>query len=181
MINGSFTKTVRIEAMKKIFLFATVIIVAACSSDKAGQDLYQTSEIGKTKRILPCTVISTRNVMIRESGSGDKGEAIGFIVGALATAENNDSSLVRYLGGLLGGAAGRHTSDNLNERAGVEYTVLLASGEERQLIQDIQDGENVLTQGQACRLQVSGNLNRVLPAAHYPDAVKRPTKTGFSD
>ncbi len=167
--------------MKPFFFLGLFLLLSACSSDKVSQDLYQTTEIGKTKRILPCTVISTREVMIRESGSGDKGEAIGFIVGALATSENNDSPLVRYLGGLLGGAAGRHASDNLNERAGVEYTVLLASGEERQLIQDIQDGESILSQGQACRLQVSGDLNRVLPATHYPDAVKRPRKTTFSD
>lgn len=167
--------------MKKLLLLTAILTMVACSSDKARQDLYQTSEVGKTKRILPCTVISTRDVMIRESKSGDKGEAIGFIVGALATAENNDNPLIRYLGGLLGGAAGRVASDNLHERAGVEYTVLLSSGEERQLIQDIQDGERLLSQGEACRLQVSGALNRVLPAAHYPDAVKRPAKTQFTE
>lgn len=167
--------------MNKLTLIGTLLLLTACSSDKASQDLYQTSEIGKTKRILPCTVISTRDVMIREGKSGEKGEAIGFIVGALASAENNDSPLVRYLGGLLGGAAGRGASDKLSERAGVEYTVLLASGEERQLIQDIEDGEKLLSQGEACRLQVSGDLNRVLPAAHYPDAVKRPAKTTFTE
>lgn len=167
--------------MKGFILITVMLLVAACSSDKASQDLYNTSEVGKAKRILPCTVISAREVMIRESGSGDKGEAIGFIVGALATAENNDRPLVRYLGGLLGGAAGRASSDTLHERPGVEYTVLLASGEERQLIQDIEEGERLLSQGEACRLQVSGDLNRVLPAAHYPDAVKRPSTTTFSE
>lgn len=169
------------KQMKVLLIITSLLMIFGCSSDKASQDLYRTGEVGKAKRILPCTVISTRDVMIRESGSGEKGEAIGFIVGALATAENNDSSLVRYLGGLVGGAAGRKASDSLNERPGVEYTVLLASGEERQLIQDIQDGERLMSQGEACRLQVSGDLNRVLPAAHYPDAVKRPTKTRISE
>ena len=119
--------------------------------------------------------------MIRQEGTGDKGEMIGFIAGALATAENNDSPLVRYIGGLVGGAAGRAASDNLNERAGVEYTVLLGSGEERQLIQDTESGEQLMQQGEACRLQISGTLNRVLPAAHYPDAVSRPKKTEIID
>ena len=167
--------------MKLLLILLTAALLTACSSDKASQDLYQSSEVGQARRILPCTVISTRDVMIRESGSGDKGEAIGFIVGALATSENNRNPLVRYIGGLVGGAAGRHASDSLHERPGVEYTVLLADGEERQLIQDIQEGESVLRTGEACRLQVSGSLNRVLPAAHYPDAVKRPTKPRFSD
>lgn len=163
--------------MKYALTLTVILILSACSSDKAGQNLYQSSEIGKAKRIVPCTVISTRDVMIREGNSGDKGEAIGFIVGALATAENNDNPLVRYIGGLLGGAAGRSVSDNLHERPGVEYTVLLSNGEERQLIQDIQEGETVMHQGEPCRMQTSGSLNRVLSATHYPDAVKRPSKT----
>jgi outer membrane lipoprotein SlyB len=167
--------------MKKILVIFTLLIVVGCSSDKAGQNLYQSGEIGQTKRILPCTVISTRNVTIQQTNAGEKGETIGFIVGALATAENNDSPVVRLLGGLVGGVAGRATSDNLSERDGVEYTVLLASGEERQLVQDIQDDERLLSQGEACRLQITGDLNRVLPAAHYPDAVKRPSKTQFNE
>lgn len=164
-----------------VFIAASLLALGACSSDKAGQDLYTTTEVGQAKRILPCTVISARPVAIRTEGSGDKGEMIGFIGGVLAAAENNDSPFVRYLGGLAGGAAGRMASDSMSEREGVEYTVLLASGEERQLIQDLQSGETLLEQGTACRLQVSGTLNRVLPAAHYPEGVSRPKKTGFSD
>ncbi len=167
--------------MKTSLFIACLLILTGCASDKASQDLYRDSEIGKTKRILPCTVISAREVRIRESESGEKGEAIGFVVGALATSEESDSPVVRYLGGLLGGAAGRAASDQLNERPGVEYTVLLASGEERQLVQNILDDETMFQQGEACRLQVSGEFNRVLPAAHYPQGVKRQQKTGFSD
>jgi len=84
-----------------------LLVLSACSSDKAGQQLYTSGEIGKAVRIVPCTVVSARPVMIREQGAGDKGEAIGFIAGALASAENNNSPLVRYLGALVGGAAGR--------------------------------------------------------------------------
>ncbi len=167
--------------MNKCLLIASLLILAGCASEKASQDLYQDTEIGKTKRILPCTVISAREVAIRDSGSGEKGEAIGFVVGAMATAEESDSPLVRYLGGLLGGAAGRAASDKLGELPGVEYTVLLASGEERQLVQNVLEDESLLRQGDACRLQVSGEFNRVLPATHYPEGVKRPKKTGFSD
>ncbi len=157
-----------------------VALLAGCASDKASQDLYSDSEIGKAKRILPCTVISARPVMVRGDKAGDKGEAFGFIGGILATSRNNDNGFVRYLGGILGGIAGRAVSDTLSERAGVEYTVLLSDGEERQIIQDTQPDEVFMAQGSACRLQVSGSLNRVLPAAHYPDAVKKPEKVQFS-
>ena len=167
--------------MKKTLLIPCLLILAGCASDKASQDLYRDDEVGKAKRILPCTVISARPVMIRDSKSGEKGEVIGFIVGALATAEESDVPVVRYLGGLIGGAAGRAASDQLHELPGVEYTVLLASGEERQLVQNTLEGETLMQQGEACRLQVSGALNRVLPAAHYPAGVQRPAKTGFTE
>lgn len=155
--------------------------LAGCSSDKAGQDLYQSSEIGQAKRILPCTVVSAREVRIRDKQAGGTGESLGFIVGALSTAQNNDNPAVRVLGGLAGGAVGRAASDKLRERKGVEYTVLLASGEERQLVQDIAENEVLLQPGEACRLQVSGNLNRVLPARQYPKAVQRPEKVRIEE
>lgn len=166
--------------MKTLYLIATLLLVASCSSDKASQNLYTSREVGKAKRIIPCTVVATRDVVIREANSGNKGEAIGFFVGAVASADNNSNQpLVRYLGGLLGGAIGRSASDKLHERDGVEYTVLLSDGEERQLIQDIREGESILEQGDACRMQASGDLNRILPAGDYPEAVKRPVKTQF--
>ena len=167
--------------MRIALLMMTALLAAGCSSDQASRDLYVSSEVGQARRILPCTVVSARAVMIRADRAGEKGEAFGFIGGALLTAENNDSPFVRYLGGLLGGAAGRAVADTVSERAGVEYTVLLASGEERQLIQDTSEGEEFMAQGEPCRLQISGELNRVLPAADYPDAVQKPKATTFTE
>lgn len=167
--------------MKIIPLAVTALLIAGCASDKAGQDLYTSSEVGVAKRILPCTVVSARPVMIKAEKAGDKGEAFGFIGGAILSSDNNNSGFVRYIGALLGGAAGRALSDTVSERAGVEYTVLLASGEERQLIQDTEEGEVFMAQGDACRLQVSGDFNRVTPAADYPDAVKKPETTQFAE
>ncbi len=163
-----------------ITLPALLLALAGCSSDKAGQDLYQSTEIGQAKRILPCTVVSAREVRIRDRQAGETGESLGFIVGAMAASDNNNSA-VTVLGGLVGGAIGRATSDKLRERTGVEYTVILPDGEERQLVQDIQEGEHIMRAGEACRLQVSGKLNRVLPARQYPDAVQRPQKVQLKD
>ena len=157
-----------------------LLALTGCSSDKAGQDLYQSTEIGQAKRILPCTVVSAREVRIRDKQAGETGESLGFIVGAMAASDNNNSA-VTVLGGLVGGALGRATSDKLRERTGVEYTVILPSGEERQLVQDIREDEQVMQAGEACRLQVSGNLNRVLPARQYPGAVERPRKVQLKD
>ncbi len=163
-----------------LFFSALVLALAGCSSDKAGQDLYQSSEVGQAKRILPCTVVSAREVRIRDQAAGETGESLGFIVGAMASSNHNNSATT-MLGGLIGGMVGRATSDKLHQRGGVEYTVLLSNGEERQLVQDIQDKEEIMQPGTACRLQVSGNLNRVLPARQYPKAVQRPRKVQLED
>ncbi len=167
--------------MKLLTLIFTISLIAACSSDKASQNLYSTSEVGHAKRTLRCTVLSARDIIIRDNNAGSKGEGIGFFTGSILSSRNNDGPLAGIIGGIVGGAAGRAASDKLHERAGVEYSVLLASGEERQLVQDIQSGESILQRGEECRLQISGTLNRVLPASHYPDEVKRPRKIKFSD
>ncbi len=168
--------------MKALIIPAALLIaLAGCTSDKAGSDLYQSSEVGQTKRILPCTVVSSREVRIRDENAGDTGEALGFIGGAIATGRNSDNGLATYIGGLVGGALGRKASDTLKQRRGVEYTVLLPSGEERQLVQDFEEGESLLQSGEACRLQVSGPVSRVLPARAYPSAVQRPQKVRIEE
>ena len=167
--------------MKVLIFAATVLLIAGCARDNVGQDIYLSSEVGKAKRILPCTVVSARPVLVKAENAGQKGEAFGFIGGAILAADNDSSGFVTYIGGLLGAAAGRAVSDTMSERAGVEYTVLLASGEERQLIQDTEEGEVFMKQGDACRLQVSGDFNRVTPAADYPDAVTKPETTQFTE
>lgn len=167
--------------MKSLSLIAASLIIASCASDKTSQNLYSSKDIGRAIHIKACTVVSSRSVIIKTEGAGEKGETLGFFAGNIGARSNSSKPLSGFLGGLVGGAIGRSVSDSLHERDGVEYTVLLATGSERQLVQDLRDDESMLTIGEPCRLQTSGNSNRVLSAKKYPDTVKKPKRVGFAE
>ena len=166
--------------MKFISTIVSILFLTSCASDRTSQNLYSSRDIGKSINIKSCTVISSRSITIRDDHSGKQGESIGFIAGNISSRKHG-KPLSGLIGGLVGGVIGRNVSDSLHERDGVEYTVLLRNGNERQLVQDIRDGETILSSGSACRLQISGANNRVLSATHYPSAVKRPSKVGFTE
>jgi len=165
--------------MKPLLIILSSLLVTSCVSDKTSSDLYSSSDIGRAITIKACTVISSRVVTIRENNSGDKGESLGFIAGNIAS-RNHNNALTGFVGGLIGGAIGRNISDKLHSQEGVEYTVILRNGEERQLVQDIAEGEILLQSGDACRLQVGNSQNRVLAAKTYQKNVKKPSKVGFT-
>jgi len=165
--------------MKTAILIATSLLLVSCASDKTSQNLYSSKDIGHAIIIKACTVISSRTVIIRDDHSGDQGESLGFFAGSVSN--NSDRPLSGFITGIIGGAIGRHVSDKLHERDGVEYTVILRSGEERQLVQDIAEGETILVSGDPCRIQISGVNNRVLSTKTYPNNVKRPQRVRFND
>ncbi|MBL7004609.1 MAG: hypothetical protein ISR69_11375 [Gammaproteobacteria bacterium] len=167
--------------MKIIPLALCSLLLISCASDKTSQNLYSDRDIGKAIRIKSCTVVASRSIVIREDNAGDKGESLGFFAGSIKGRSNSNKPLSGFVGGIIGGAVGRAVSDKLHEREGVEYTVILPNGSERQLVQDVASGETILTVGDSCRLQTSGSSHRVLPADHYPDAVSRPKQVGFTD
>lgn len=166
--------------MKIYALIFSSLLITSCASDKTSQNLYSSSDIGKSIKIKTCTVISARSIIIRDENSGEQGEKLGFIAGNIGSRSRN-KPLSGFLGGLIGGAIGRQVSDKLHEKNGIEYTVILKNGEERQLVQDLRSDETILNTGDSCRLQISASSNRVLPANHFPSKVKRPTTVKFTN
>lgn len=145
---------------------------------QASDNLYRSSEVGRSKILRSCRVLASRQITIRSDHSGEKGESFGFITGLAAT--HNKNPVVSVIGGLVGGAIGRKISDKLHNLPGVEYTIILSNGQERTLVQNLKKGERMLPPHASCRLQVSGSYNRVLPAGHLPNKVKKPKKVRFS-
>ncbi len=164
-------------------------LVAACSSPEVSDTLYRDSEGGTSKQVVRCRVLEVREVAIREDDAPEKGEAIGAIVGGIAGVilgsqigggKGRDlASEAAVVGGVVaGGAAGRQTADKLSERKGIEYSILLAGGEERTLVQDFLEGDRVVQPGETCRLQIDADgKNRVLPAEHLPETIQAPKAT----
>lgn len=163
--------------------------LVACSSPKVSDSLYRDSEVGTSKNVVRCRVLEVREVAIREDDAPEKGEAIGAIIGGIAGA-----ILGSQIGGgagkalateagvvagvVAGGAGGRQAADKMSERKGLEYSIILESGEERTLVQDFLEGDRTVYAGQSCRLQTENDgKNRVLPAEHLPDQIQAPKTT----
>lgn len=171
-------------------LCAAAILTAACSSPKVSDSLYRDSEVGTSKRVVRCRVLEVREVAIREDDAPEKGEAIGAIVGGLVGAiigsqigGGKGQELAVQAGAtagvVAGGAGGRQAADKLSERKGLEYSVILATGEELSLVQDFLEGDRVVQPGETCRLQYENDgKNRVLPAEHLPGQISAPKTTG---
>lgn len=168
---------------------AAALLMSACSSPKTSDSLYADSEAGTSKQVVRCRVLEVREVAIREDNAGDKGETIGAIVGGIAGAilgsrvGGGSGREAAVKGGAIGGAviagaAGRQTADKLSERKGLEYSIVLASGEERTLVQDFLEDDRIVQPGETCRLQIANDgRNRVLPAEHLPATISAPKKT----
>ncbi len=168
---------------------AALLVVSACTSPKVSDSLYRSSEVGTSKRIVRCRVLEVREVMIRDDDSGEKGEAVGGIAGGLSggilgstVGGGAGQSLATVggatLGAVAGGAGGRAVSDKLHTRKGVEYSIILANGDEQTHVQDFLEGDRVVQVGETCRLQIEHDgKNRVLPAEHLQDSIKAPKKT----
>lgn len=164
-------------------------LVAACSSPEVSDSLYQDSEVGSSKQVVRCRVLEVREVAIRDDEAGDKGEVIGIIVGGVIGIILGDqvgggagrqiaTDFGQAGGSVLGGGAGRQAAEKLSEHPGIEYSIILADGEERTLVQDFLEDDHIVQPGETCRLQIAaGGKNRVLPAEHLPDAVEAPKTT----
>lgn len=180
----------RISATGRVGIVALgVAALVACSSPKVSDSLYRDSEVGNSKRIVRCRVLETREVAIRGDDAPEKGEAIGSLVGVIAGAilgsqigKGAGQELAvqagATVGAVAGGGAGRQAADKLSERPGIEYSIILDTGEELTLVQDILESDRIVQAGETCRLQVEANgMNRVLPAEHLPDQINAPKKT----
>jgi outer membrane lipoprotein SlyB len=163
--------------------------LVACSSPKVSDSLYRDSEVGTSKNVVRCRVLEVREVAIREDDAPEKGEAIGAILGGIAGAiigsqigGGKGQALATeagvVAGVVAGGAGGRQAADQMSERKGLEYSVILENGEELTLVQDFLEGDRTVYAGQTCRLQIENDgKNRVLPAEHLPDQIQAPKTT----
>lgn len=166
-----------------------VLLASACTSPKVSDSLYRSSEVGTSKRVVRCRVLEVREVAIRDDDSGEKGEGLGGIAGALAggalgrTVGGGAGRDLATIGGatvgtVAGGAAGRQISDKLHTRKGVEYSIILADGSEQTHVQDFLEGDRVVQVGETCRLQIAHDgKNRVLPAEQLQDRIQAPKRT----
>ena len=146
---------------KCLYSCGLALLLSGCASN-INSDHYATSSTGSVGQVMPCTVVSVRQVNVSSSDSST-GSVIGAIGGGVAgsTIGHGRGSVLGALGGAaLGALAGDFAQGELSKQTGVEYIVKLDNGAMRTITQ----GTDVYMQpGQKCYL-LYGNQSRVIPA-----------------
>ena len=164
--------------MNRIFIIFLLLLTACASRPEYSQSTYTTGEVGEVKPIVGCEVLAVREITIRDPEGAKEGEALGTLLGGILGAtlggtvggDKNDRQLGSAIGGIAGAIGGSIAGDQIGEnrasRKGLEYSVLTDNGEELVLAQEFLEGDAIIAPGQSCRLQISGNNNRVLPSSY---------------
>ena len=140
---------------------ALAALLAGCQTRESA-NVYGKHETGREQSVRFATVDAVRKVTIQGSQSG-LGGAAGGVVGGVAgsgVGEGRGSTVGAVLGGVAGGVAGNTIENRMTEKAGLEITVRLESGELRAIVQE---ADLEFTPGQRVRLVTSGGITRVTP------------------
>lgn len=144
-----------------IAVAALAALLAGCQTRESA-NVYGKHETGREQTVRFATVDTVRKVTIQGSQSG-LGGAAGGVVGGVAgsgVGEGRGSTVGAVLGGVAGGVAGNTLENRMTEKAGLEITVRLESGELRAIVQE---ADLQFTPGQRVRLVTSGGITRVTP------------------
>jgi outer membrane lipoprotein SlyB len=140
---------------------ALAVLLTGCQTRESA-NVYGKHETGREQTVRFATVDAVRKVTIQGSQSG-LGGAAGGVVGGVAgsgVGEGRGSTVGAVLGGVAGGVAGNTIENRMTEKAGLEITVRLESGELRAIVQE---ADLEFTPGQRVRLVTSGGITRVTP------------------
>ena len=157
--------------MKKtalILIIPALLMMGACATD-IGANQYDSSAVGSVTRALKGTVISVRNITVRDSDKS-AGTAVGALAGGVAGSQIGKGSTAGILGAvggaLLGGAAGNLAQGGLSSQSGYEYVVQLDNGG---VVTVTQGNDVLLANGQRCMVLYGDGSSRarVIPYIGY--------------
>lgn len=166
--------------MKHQILVALVVTVSLFATSgcaqRSSQNVYQSNEVGRSSAVTFGSIVSARIVDINGSNSG-VGTLIGGAAGAGAGSyigSGSGSIWGAAAGALVGAAIGSAAEQAATNRRGIEYLVMLESGEAMSVVQEIPDSEMPIPAGARVMVQNSGGYQRILPADGLPTQVARP-------
>lgn len=144
---------------KYLSLFVVASLLTGCQAD-INSNQYSTGAVGKVNTATPCSVLSVRQVSVKNDNQlgtvigGLAGGVAGYSIGSGSTAHN----LGAIGGAVLGGLAGNATQGALSSQGGYEYVVKLDNGQVMTLTQGT---DVLLTPGQKCMI-LFGNPSRLI-------------------
>jgi len=188
--NWSKYREMESSMYKLLTLPVLLLTLTACASGPS-QTVYSAQEVGVAKMVERCRVLAVRTITIQ----GDTGPAIGHIVGTVAggvaggllgneVGDGRGQAVATVLGSLatsiVGGMIGDRVGGQMDQRPGLEYSILSTGGREITLAQNSIPGDRIINAGETCRIQTDpyGN-NRILPADGFPQRIQPPQTTTF--
>ena len=158
-----------------ILLFLVAVALTGCG-ETSSQNVYDFREAGQSVIVDFGTVIDVRPIKIKGPNSG-AGAAVGGVAGGVAGAQvgNGNGQTAAVIGGVVVGAvAGAMAEQALADRVGRDFTIVLESGKVITVSQYFKKDEPIIKKDQRVTVQTSGSYQRVLPADHLPEKIKRP-------
>lgn len=162
--------------MKYLLIPAMCAALFLSACETASQDVYDYREAGRSVIVEFGTVVDVRPIKIKGPNSGAgavtgavAGGAIGSNVGA-----GDGQGAAMIVGAVVGLAAGGLAEQALQDKVGRDFTIVLQNGKTITVSQYFKKEEPVIKNGQRVMVQTSGSYQRVLPAEHLPETIKRP-------
>lgn len=163
--------------MKKILLMPLLsvsLLLSACETPS--QDVYDYREAGQSVIVEFGTVVDVRPIKIKGPNSG-----VGAVAGGAAGAGiganiggGDGRGMATVAGAVVGLAAGALAEQAMQDKVGKEFTIVLQNGKTITVAQYFKKDEPIIQNGERVMVQTSGSYQRVLPAAHLPETIKRP-------
>ena len=158
--------------IKNISVIVLAIIVSACATPS--QNVYDFREAGQSTIVEFGRVINVREIKIKGENTG-----VGAIAGGVAGAGvgsnigGGDGQVYSAIGGaLVGAVAGGLTEQALQNKTGIEYTIVTEHKKFLTIPQYIAKGEEIFRKGDRVMVQTSGSYQRVLSTKDIADTVK---------
>lgn len=151
---------------KKMAVVALVVSAfAGCANQTFTGSAYSGDQTRQTQIIQRGTVTEVRNIDIvaRQTGIGAlTGGALGGIAGSKNGGTGSDKSAATAIVGMvIGGLVGNAVDKNLSTLKGQEITIVLTSGVEIAISQEVDEKEGPFNVGERVRILSGGGTTRV--------------------
>ena len=122
------------------------------------------------------TVVDVRPIKIKgpNSGAGALAGGVGGGIGGAQIGNGDGQAAAAVAGVLVGAVAGGIAEQALQDRRGMDFTIVTEKGKTITVSQYFKKDEPIIHKGERVMIQTSGSYQRVLPAEHLPEEIKRP-------
>mgnify|MGYP002823425309 CR=1 FL=1 len=164
-----------LRRLKLVAAAGLMAFAAACASPSS-ESVYQGSEVGRQTNVQFGQVVSSRPIEVQGEPTGFGGIVGGVLggIGGSGIGGGTGRDLAAAGGAALGALLGNYAEQQISNRQGVEYLIVLENGRSVTVSQTLNSGDPVFQPGTRVVVQESRGYQRVLNANAFPTTVQRP-------